>query len=610
MAEKRRILILPVIIVMFFSMLLCVVGAKGGNAEYRVGVTDVTAPEEQTTQPETTNPVAPVSIPSPKSVTTGNGYALFKWSGVPEAQYYHVYKKVENGEWKYYAKTNKNTLQYKDKNVEAGVTYCYTVKAVAYGQESGFYSEGITVTYMNVPKNIKVSNTKDNLKVSWNKCSGAQKYKVYRKKENAKKWSYLGETAKTSYTDKKVYNGVKYTYTVRGVSEYGNVGAYNTKGTTQVTLKMPTLTVKCGNNGVKLSWTNLSKSADSYRIYRKNGNGWKLIKTIKNKNTTTYTDKSVKVNSTYTYTIRQVQGNVLGSYNTKGISTKFCKAPKLNITHSPDGVFLSWTKPAVGTGYYIDRKSESQKSWKRVATVGKITKLSVYTNSSVPGEKNYYRVRVRGTNLVTAEKMIYGIDATKPVVALTFDDGPYTPVTRSILNTLENNKGRATFFVVGNRVSEYSEVLKEAFEQGCQIGNHTYGHVTLTTANNSVIDYQINATNNAVKEVTGKAPVIVRAPGGAVNNRVLNRVDYPFVGWNVDTLDWKSLDSQKIFAEIKRSTDDGDIVLMHDLYRSTATAVESAVPWLTDNGYQLVTVSELMQIKNVDFKPGKVYYYG
>jgi peptidoglycan/xylan/chitin deacetylase (PgdA/CDA1 family) len=209
---------------------------------------------------------------------------------------------------------------------------------------------------------------------------------------------------------------------------------------------------------------------------------------------------------------------------------------------------------------------------------------------------------------VSNSASIKGFDPSVPMVALTYDDGPYSPVTNRILDTLERYDAKATFFVVGNRVSSYSSTVKRAYNMGCEIANHTYNHTFLTSASSSTISNEINRTNSAVKSVTGQSPVIVRAPGGDLNSRVLSTVNYPFVGWDVDTLDWSSRNASSVIAKVKGNVRNGSIVLMHDLYSSTATATETIVPWLIDEGYCLVTVSELMEYKNINFHAGKVYH--
>lgn len=201
-------------------------------------------------------------------------------------------------------------------------------------------------------------------------------------------------------------------------------------------------------------------------------------------------------------------------------------------------------------------------------------------------------------------------DPSKPMVALTFDDGPYGPVTNRILEKLEQYGGHATFFVVGNRVKTYASSVQRAVQAGCQIGNHTYDHKNpLTKLSTVQIQKQIHDTDVAVAYYAGSAPVIVRPVGGAVNDTVKSAVGKPIVNWSIDTLDWKSKNAASVTSKVLDHVQDGDIVLMHDLYKSTADACDTIIPELTKRGYQLVTVSELAQAKGVSMKNGEIYRY-
>lgn len=202
------------------------------------------------------------------------------------------------------------------------------------------------------------------------------------------------------------------------------------------------------------------------------------------------------------------------------------------------------------------------------------------------------------------------LDKNKPMVALTFDDGPYTPVTKKILATLEKHDQRATFFWVCNRIPRYESSVEQAYSQGCQIASHTFGHVILTKLKKkkSILD-QINKANRQVNKVIGCDTTALRPPGGAVNSKVKKTVKVPMICWNVDSEDWKSRNTKKILQRCK-SISDGDIILMHDLYPTTAKAVEKLVPQLKKKGFQMVTIDELFYYKGIQLKPGHVYFSG
>ena len=198
------------------------------------------------------------------------------------------------------------------------------------------------------------------------------------------------------------------------------------------------------------------------------------------------------------------------------------------------------------------------------------------------------------------------IDKKKKMVALTYDDGPSVN-TPKILDTLEKYDAVATFFVVGNRVPTYSNTVKRAYGMGCEIGNHTYEHKILTRTDAAGIRNQVSRTNAAVKKITGADPIVMRPPGGCVNDTVKRQTGMPMILWSIDTLDWRTRNAASTKTAVLDHVKDGDIVLMHDLYEATANASTTIIPTLVERGYQLVTVSELAECRG-GMKQGKLYY--
>lgn len=214
----------------------------------------------------------------------------------------------------------------------------------------------------------------------------------------------------------------------------------------------------------------------------------------------------------------------------------------------------------------------------------------------------------KSTETTTQSTVTTQAKPTDKLVALTFDDGPYSPVTDKILDTLEKYGATATFFVVGNRVEQYSESVKRAYDIGCEIGSHTYTHKNLTKLNAGAIKDEIDKSNVAIKKVTGHDITVVRPPEGAVNDKVRKNVQYPLAMWSVDSEDWRNKDLTKNYNGVMNSVFDGSIVLMHDLYPATAQAVEKIVPALIAQGYKFVTFSELMELREVKTEIGKRYF--
>lgn len=199
------------------------------------------------------------------------------------------------------------------------------------------------------------------------------------------------------------------------------------------------------------------------------------------------------------------------------------------------------------------------------------------------------------------------INPTLPMIALTFDDGP-SKYTEKLLDALERYDARATFFMVGNNVKKRPEVVARMKEIGCEIGNHTTDHKRLTELNKAGIVAQVEGTNDAIRDVIGEGATVVRPPYGAANDLVKKTVEQPLVLWNVDTLDWKTKDAEKVKDYTLDIVKDGDIVLMHDLYESTIDATIAMIPELQERGYQLVTVSEMAQAHGIDMESGEKYY--
>lgn len=199
------------------------------------------------------------------------------------------------------------------------------------------------------------------------------------------------------------------------------------------------------------------------------------------------------------------------------------------------------------------------------------------------------------------------IDPDKPMIALTFDDGPNKKTTIPILDALKEYDSAATFFMLGNRVSSNADILKRILEEGSEIGNHSFNHKELTKLSSDELQNQIKNTQNSVKEVTGIEPKMIRPTYGSYNDKLKLEAGMPLILWSIDTLDWKSRDSRKVTDHVLENIKDGDIVLMHDIYDSTAEAVKILVPKLIDMGYQLVTVSELYESRGEVLKEGQVY---
>ncbi len=201
------------------------------------------------------------------------------------------------------------------------------------------------------------------------------------------------------------------------------------------------------------------------------------------------------------------------------------------------------------------------------------------------------------------------IDPSLPMVALTFDDGP-SKDTERILALLDLYDGRATFCVVGVQVEQYGNVLKHISIQGSEIACHTWGHKKLTELSKDKVKSQITQLNKLVYELTGDTIKVLRPPYGSVNKTVravCADLDMIIAQWEIDTLDWSTRSATKTYNAIMKDVHNGTIILCHDLYSTTADAMEKVIPELAAKGYQLVTVSELLSFHKDGTEPGMVY---
>lgn len=198
------------------------------------------------------------------------------------------------------------------------------------------------------------------------------------------------------------------------------------------------------------------------------------------------------------------------------------------------------------------------------------------------------------------------IDPAKPMIALTFDDGPGF-LTQKFVDLLNQYDGRGTFFMLGQNVGRYKESVKYAFDQGHEIASHTMRHKNLNVISPSEVKKEINDADQAIAKITGQRPALVRAPYGNSKPAVVSIINRPVIYWDKDTEDWKSRNAEAVKSMILNQVSDGSIILMHEIYQSTYDGLALALKELEKEGYQFVTVSELMKYRNV--KPeAKVYY--
>lgn len=217
-------------------------------------------------------------------------------------------------------------------------------------------------------------------------------------------------------------------------------------------------------------------------------------------------------------------------------------------------------------------------------------------------------VEADDTDIVEKEKEtsqgdMSNLDTNKPMIALTFDDGPNLITTPQVLDLIEEYEITATFFLIGNNIdASSSKVVERAYNMGCEIANHSKSHSNMTTLTSEDIIGEIEYTSNKIEEITGEAPKFFRPPFISVNENMYDNIDLTFIcGYGCN--DWESSVTAQQRAEmVFEIADDGVIILMHDFqYNSqTVEALKTVIPTLLDEGYQFVTVSQLFEAKGIE----------
>lgn len=196
--------------------------------------------------------------------------------------------------------------------------------------------------------------------------------------------------------------------------------------------------------------------------------------------------------------------------------------------------------------------------------------------------------------------------AKKKQIALTFDDGPGS-FTGRLLDCLEANNAKATFFMLGTEIESFPDEVKRMAELGFELGNHTYHHKDLSKLSREEIQSEIGSVDALLMELTGMGASVVRPPYGSINEEVTASVGTPMILWSIDTLDWETLDVGQTVDTVMNEVEDGSIILMHDIYKETVDAAEILIPRLIEEGYELLTVHELAAAKGKELNPGIPY---
>ena len=216
--------------------------------------------------------------------------------------------------------------------------------------------------------------------------------------------------------------------------------------------------------------------------------------------------------------------------------------------------------------------------------------------------KDYIKSLTTTTNTTTTK-----VVSPDKVISFTFDDGP-SKYTSLIMDVFDKYGAKATFFEVGYMMKSRKDTVQEVLSRGFEIGNHTIDHSNLNKLTADKVKEKVYGNNDTFKEITGTNFPLLRPPYGNCKTTVKELIDVPIIKWSVDSRDWESRNKDKIIALVKSNTKSGDIVLFHDLYESTYEAIKVLVPYYYDQGYTIVSVSELFKINNKELENGHIYY--
>ncbi len=194
----------------------------------------------------------------------------------------------------------------------------------------------------------------------------------------------------------------------------------------------------------------------------------------------------------------------------------------------------------------------------------------------------------------------------KKYIAFTYDDGP-SEYTSEILKTLELNKSSATFFMIGNRMKKFESTILDIESSGSEIGTHTYSHKNLTLISADEVEKEINSSSIIYNKMTGNNYKYIRPPYGKYDGK-LNKYNLKVILWNIDPKDWLVKDSDKIYNNVIKNACDGCIVLMHDIYPETVEASKKLIPALNEKGYEVVSVTKLLEIKGYNDEIKEISY--
>lgn len=370
------------------------------------------------------------------------------------------------------------------------------------------------------------------------------------------------------------------------------------------------------SKSVSVKWDSIP-DAEGYNIYFK-ASGDEIFtkkKSVKNGNSVSCKVDGLQQAEDYSLYVTAYNGNSESRKYTTiyNVCTKPEKAEITSIRSEQDGcIRLKWKTNSRASGYQIQYKytdSDDYSENDSISIFGS-DKGETEVYNLTPAREYDVRIKTltdKNGESIGSEKSVeilkdmpglnYGIDVDKPMVALTFDDGPGGEPSDRILDVLEKYNAKATFFMVGYNATCYPDNVKRKVALGMELGNHTWDH---THYGEDVTINDIKKSSHKIMEVSGQKVGAFRSPGGMTTDTILKECEYEHMSsylWTIDTEDWKIRDKKHIYDSVMKNVKDGDIILMHEIYGTTADAVEKIVPALQKKGFQLVTCRDLVIAK-------------
>lgn len=197
----------------------------------------------------------------------------------------------------------------------------------------------------------------------------------------------------------------------------------------------------------------------------------------------------------------------------------------------------------------------------------------------------------------------------KKLIALTFDDGPAYSKTDKLITELEKRDARVTFFMLGELAIKQKDLVKKVYDMGHTVASHTYDHKNLVKLNDEQLKFEIDHTNEILSNIINDDIRFVRPPYGSYNQDILDKTNMAFILWNVDTLDWKLRNAEKVRDYIVEHANDGDIILLHDIHSTSVDGAIMAIDILKNEGYEFVSLDELLVYRNVNIQNRNAYRF-